>query len=347
MISRDTIEHRPLLGEDRLNSSSDLAPNSHVLITKFLENIRSYAYSTVPAASRAKWIRNMLVSTLLEAGIVLGSTYGSYHFMEDLDDEGKNPFIVASLGLFLNFLLRTPNMPMKKPLSDAIRIARSFLFTHIDSMTRYTLFHEGGHALMAKALFKNPNPKITLDSTYFGVGGGKTSYVGSSGLSELGEKFGQDTSGILVTAAGAGEGMIESYLGLIVAQLIPDNFSEIKTHLRFGVLMHLMRNLSYALSAYDDCTSSHDFCNMDKKADLSPYAAMLFMVGTLLLLQLGLSITTRLIGCAKRKLCTNSITEEVDEENRLDAVSVTDEENQVNADSVEEPPRRKYICNVM
>lgn len=347
---RQPSDERPLLKSESLGLST--VQNSHTLIAKSIEKLTAYAFATVPADSRAVWMRNMLISSLLEAGIVLGATYGSYHFMEDLDDEGKNPFIIASLGLFLNFMLRTPNIAMMKPLSDAIRIARSFLFTQLDSMTRYTLFHEGGHALMIETLFKEANPKITINPTYFGTGGGKTSFDTTSELTSLGEKFGRDASRALVTASGVGESMLECYAGLIAAQLIPDNFSEVKTHLRLSVLMHLERNIFYALSSYGECKPGHDFCNLEKRADISPYVAILFMVGTVLLLQIGLSITTRVVGCGKKKMYAPSATEDRDEENRLDLetpingnlVSIEDDENQISLDNeIDELPRRSFV----
>lgn len=308
----DVESQRPLLSEEEDDLDTDNSVNldlaltpeqsSNKWIAQLKQDIHTYLTSDEPGVPSRKWIRNIFIPSLLEAGVIVSSAYGSYHFMEDPEKDGmQSPFIPVSILLLMNFILRTPNIT-SRVLNDILRMFRSFLFSQMDIMSRHTLFHEGGHALTALSLFKDSNPKITIDPFYLGTGGGVTHYTFDGGLSEWGEKFGLDTSRLLVTANGTGVSVVEGYLSLIVAQLLPAKLSEVKTHLRLMVIMQLMGNLYYAISAYNGCEKGHDFCKLQEKGDIEPYAAALFMTGSLLLLQLTLSLSTRAMRYAKDKV---------------------------------------------
>lgn len=299
------------------------------------KDIYSYLRSGVSSIATKKHLLKLLITTLLEASVILGSVYAGSQFIDDEKGAENSPFIGPSLLLLSNFLLRTPDIT-EKHVRGLLVFVRGIIFSLMNAVSRTCLFHEGGHALTALSLFKQPKLHISLSSTWYGFNGGNTYFSAGNGLTQLGELFGKENSHIITSAAGAGEIMLESYLELIVAQCLSDEFLEIKTSLRLMVLANLIYNLYYALSEYLGCDKikGHDFCKLDE-AGFPPYAASLLMCGSLLALQIMLSATSRCYRYAKNK-CSNREIEDIriDEEdyqtiniNEEDGDRITEEDN--------------------
>jgi len=242
-------------------------------------------------------LRNILLPGLIESCVGLGYASAVIPFLEPNSSWWKNPFTMASIVLSANFLSRTIElMPRfnslphknKKQILQAWRFARGLLFSSLDLATRDVLIHEGGHALTTLCLFQNANPRITVTPGFMSAGG-YTSFSDTTRLNNLGETLGNDKSWMLVSAGGTGATMLWNYGSLIAAQAIPNDDSEIKSYLRFVVLVSVIHSVWYALSAYVACEPpGHDFCSLDKNG-ISPAVAASFIVGSMMFLQLLLS----------------------------------------------------------
>jgi hypothetical protein len=153
--------------------------------------------------------------------------------------------------------------------------------------TRYVLFHEGGHALSALALFKNSRPEISIEPGYFGAITGSTKYY-TTELTDLGQKIGFDASKTIISAAGMGTNMLEAFLFLILSECIPDQWLETKDFLRVNAFMDIFGLMGYFLTPYfSTCEAENDACSLNQDG-FPPYAGLLLVLLSTVLLELAL-----------------------------------------------------------
>lgn len=291
------------------------------------KNVYSCLRSTISSMATKKHLLNLFISTLVEAGFILGSVYASSQFIDDEKSAEHSPFIVPSLLLLTNFLLRTPNVT-KKHIKDLLVIVRGSIFSLMNTIARTPLFHEGGHALTALSLFKHPKPHISLHADWYGFDGGATHFKSNKGLTQLGGLLGHENSLTITTVAGVGESMVENYLALIIAQCVPNEFPEVKTSLRLMALTNLIGHLYYALTTYMGCHKSdgHDFCQLDE-VGFPPYAAIILMCGSMLILQAILSATPRCYQYIKNKCNPRDIEDINIDDDEYHPININDNSN--------------------
>ncbi len=292
------------LGSRELIDIDEAAPklSTYAKIRKFISNniIENPKNSLLPSAAES----------------VAGFTYASAAtpFITKNTPWYFHPFTTTSGILAINFLLRTSKFDNK--LNQKLnRTLRSGLFGVIDAIHRGVLTHEGGHALALLCLYLDSHPQITITPP----NGGLTNWGFSPGtkgtLSELGTMFGVQKTHAVISAAGAGAELLYNYGSLITAQAISDDYPEIKSHLRVSTAFSVVTAAYYALSAiWTSETATHDFCSLRDNGGIPPAAAALFLVGSVLLLQLFLSCTTAYCKKVNRENQEPNIEEIRDEE---------------------------------
>lgn len=155
----------------------------------------------------------------------------------------------------------------------------------IDTISRQPLIHESGHALACYLFYENTDISIEI----FPYGGGD-SLCGGTGPSDLGWKLGLKRYPIRM-AAGYMAGSLWDYITLIIAQSLPDKYSELKTYLRLTVLYSVLRACIAAIAAEEGQNDSFGIRNdfFDIRDDFPPLAALAVISGSFLLLQAGMS----------------------------------------------------------
>lgn len=242
--------------------------------------------------SKEERVRRAARASLAESMVSLGFSGLTVYFMEKNTSWIRNPLVVTTFSLLINFLLRIPHAP-EKWLEFSLRSLRGTIYSSIDQRTRDALWHEFGHVCAFLLLYDNSDPTITIAPSFL-TSGGNTHVSPNRELSELGTALGLENSKLAVSMAGTGASMAWNYAGLILASTLFDKHPEIKSHLLLSIIMSVLKSMEYALSPYYlDCHSkenrSNDFCRMDENG-ISPIYAMLFIVGSMLLLQLFLSV---------------------------------------------------------
>ncbi len=240
--------------------------------------------------------KNIILSTVAESSVATIWATLTTAYLDENTEWYRHPFTLMSAMLSLNALIRT----LKSCPAINNEYVQAAFYGFFDHLTRSALVHEAGHAITASVLFRAPtNTRITINPPE-----GLTNYDRSNGLTDIGNFFGPDASRSLVTAMGTGTELLWNGFSLLAAQLISDNHSQIKARLRFSVLFSMANHIVYALGALDDsnCINSNDFCNLEKRAGISPTAAVIFMVAMALVVQLTLSCCSKL----KKRLAVNT-----------------------------------------
>lgn len=241
--------------------------------------------------SKEERVRRAARASLAESMVSLGFSGLAVYFMEANSSWIRNPLLVTTFSLLINFLLRIPN-PSNKWMQFALRSLRSIVYSSIDQRTRDAIWHEFGHVCAFLLLYNKSDPSVTIIPSFFSAGG-NTHSSHSKTLSEFGAALGFENSQLATSMAGTGASMAWNYAGLILSTTLLGNHPEIKSHLRFSIAISVLKSIEYALSPYYlDCdkNKSNDFCRMDESG-ISPTYAILFIVGSILLLQLFLSLS--------------------------------------------------------
>jgi len=254
--------------------------------------------------------RDVLVPFFIEALIGYGYCGAVTPFLDN-NEQINNPFVSTSLLLLANLLIRTGNLKITGNSANLLlRIVRSGCFATIDNKTRDILLHEGAHLVGMLAVVKG-TPHITLQPNFFSMRG-ETSYPNPLMLSPFGQQLGLDPSEKLVSAAGTIGTTLWSQVSLLIAQMIPDQYPEVKLHIRLAAWMSIISSVSYALSAYsDECKNPNDFCKI--RDSLSPGAAIAAIVGSMVLVQAMLSGITACRKSKRRRLDIQDETPKVEE----------------------------------
>lgn len=210
-----------------------------------------------------------------------------------------HPFAASSFVLSSNLLNRM--MARSKLVSENERLLwmnlmfRSYLYANFNMIFTGTLIHEFGHVIAFLVLYNNTHPFINIT-----LPDGAYAQNINGTINELGLMLGENKTSTIVSASGAGHVMLWAYGGMLATQFIPDDYPELKMHIRLSAIFFVLKSALYALSALWSCEPrGHDFCNMEEKGGIHPLAAVGFIVGSALMVQLFLSCTTAY--CAKNK----------------------------------------------
>lgn len=147
-----------------------------------------------------------------------------------------------------------------------------------------TLIHETGHALAAKALYQNANPRIEI----LPFVGGFTRFS-TEKLSFLGRKLGEGKSIALTAAAGPFLSLSVSSGLLASSFCIEKKYPEISLYLRMTSIADFINHTIYALSALKASSTalSHDFVRL-RLCGIHPLAAATAIVATPILIACGM-----------------------------------------------------------
>jgi hypothetical protein len=148
-----------------------------------------------------------------------------------------------------------------------------------------TFIHESGHALAARAVYRNANPTIQI----FPFTGGRTTFNPNE-LSSFGKKLGETRSIALVTAAGPLLSLTVSLAALAASLFMRKSHPETSRYLETAALSDFLTHAFYALSALwtPRAHLSHDFVRL-ATLGLHPLAAAAAIAAAPILLILGIT----------------------------------------------------------
>lgn len=156
----------------------------------------------------------------------------------------------------------------------------------VDAHTRDLIFHEGGHALAANLLIKNPNSRITIKP----LEGGQTAYrLGP--LTKLGEFFGRNNSKLIIAAAGPAVSVVTATIGLGASLAIRKSNPEMSRYLKVIAADSIAQQAFYALSALwaPATQKGHDFLQL-MAGGIHPIAAVVSIVALPIIVRVGFFI---------------------------------------------------------
>ncbi|KIC73860.1 hypothetical protein DB42_BP00410 [Neochlamydia sp. EPS4] len=167
----------------------------------------------------------------------------------------------------------------------------------VDANTREVIVHEGGHALAAKILIKNPLVNVSITP----FNGGQTTYYVRS-LTTIGQYIGRANSELLIVAAGPALAVLAATAGYSASLALSKSHPELSRYLKTATLSTISQHFLYALSALWTTTSiqKHDFVNL-MAAGLSPIVAAISIVALPILIRVGFYIYHRNKGSQKEK----------------------------------------------
>lgn len=158
--------------------------------------------------------------------------------------------------------------------------------TLVDANTRDLIVHEGGHALAAHILIKNPRTKITIVPTQ----GGQTSYrIGA--LTKIGEFFGRNKSKLIIAAAGPAAAVVTATFTLGVSLSIRKSNPELSRYLKVIAVDSIAQQAFYALSALwvSATNKGHDFLQL-MAGGIHPAVAVIAIVALPIIVRIGFFI---------------------------------------------------------
>ncbi|SRR5579883_1208315 len=256
--------------------------------------IRKLQNNTNLSALKSKLNNPIARATLCEATYAFGFSGATYYFLDKSNVTWTNNPFTSSSGfltgnLFLRILSKYLNCNsdlIKDILNSIFNHVRGSLFALIDHGVRNTLMHEGGHVLAGELLYQS-SPNVTLTWDGF-VSSGVTYHNNFDGFTPLGEKIGEQTSAALISGAGAAMTMLSGFAMLAAAQILSNEYPEVKRHLRYTVFINILSLLLYALSPLDSCEAGNDFCALESHG-VTPVESISVILGSILLFQLMLS----------------------------------------------------------
>lgn len=172
------------------------------------------------------------------------------------------------------------------PEKTIANYAQAYVFVQTVDGCRDTLVHESGHALAASCLFKNANPKITVN-----VSSGNCRYYASpKQLTSIGKWLGMSSSRAVISAAGPVASLLCSCVLLTTSHFLPERYQTVKAYLNMMTIQSVVRHIVYALSA---CFASvvvkgHDFHNLWMLAGIHPVVSALCILAVPLILKIAL-----------------------------------------------------------
>lgn len=241
----------------------------------------------MPVDLKAK-IRKITPPSAVEYSIAIAYACAAIPFLAEDTAWYVHPLLSSTAYSLLNFMLRIPEEMVREYFGREwrlnLRFLRSVVFAIIDYNTRHPLVHEGGHAAAADSLFDHADVSITM-YPHFAYIDATTSY-NNTYLSTAGERIGRSNSYEVVAAAGLSATLAWNCVSLIAAQVLPDKYPEIKSHLRWSVAMNILVDFVAGMATVGgyECTDSTDYCVLDQHG-FPTAAAATTIVGVVLLLQ--------------------------------------------------------------
>jgi hypothetical protein len=164
---------------------------------------------------------------------------------------------VSAIFRYLEATGKTANFPSWFPKATEFN---SGAFAFVAAKRGQTLIHEGGHALAAKALFQNANPRVTVYPLSPSAMGSTEYFSGS--LTSFGKRLGKEKSLALVAAAGPIVSLSLSSILFTTGLAIKQSYPKISAYLTAAALQDFATHFFYALSAYWATHSTHDFVRL-------------------------------------------------------------------------------------
>lgn len=136
--------------------------------------------------------------------------------------------------------------------------------------------HEGGHAFLASAMFKNAKPEISI----FPFNGGSTSYIISNGLTKIGNFFGKYQALIVITAAGMMASTLFAMFEFAIANKLKESYPLISEFLTIHGIIQIFNEIIYALTAFvaSKADLAHDFVCLWEMGGIHPLIPITFMI---------------------------------------------------------------------
>ena len=304
------LDEESQVGDEELNASMDEENDERPMsLTHLNLNIVRITQPLNPPGWRIR-LPQTAKASFCEASIAFTCAAATNYFLAPNTSWLLNPFALSSLLFTGNFLLRilperelsihfiSRNLFTTSPTQHF----RNLLFTVIDNFNRAVLWHEAGHALANIMVCQNANPHIviTLGSSNQS---GYTVIDDCKVPSALGAALGYSNRRIVIDAAGALATTAWSGASLLLAQVIPNHYSEIKNCLRYIALLNILVDLGYVLSPYFyGCDDNYgDFCHIQKRG-MPPVVIAVFMLAVVMLAQISPVILSAFIqGCRNLK----------------------------------------------
>lgn len=198
--------------------------------------------------------------------------------------------------IYRQFLLKNKNSPKAVARKALLEKAIDFLqyleplvfSSRIDAKTRDLIVHEGGHALAAKILIKNPSTRITL---FPAENRGLTTYrVGA--LTQIGEFFGRAKSKLIIAAAGPALAVVTATVGFAASLALRKSKPELSRYLKVMSIDSISRHVFIALSALLAATKDqkgHDFVQL-MAGGVHPIVGAISMIALPLIVRIGFFI---------------------------------------------------------
>lgn len=298
-FKKSSREAEPLLGKQSPPQQPSeglikkLNPNNNSVISNALTTVTELAYLIPFAGISSNFVKGMSVRLnplLVTSSYVLGNSFmqGIMSKLVTVEDPSHNN-ILSKLRYF----------------------ARSLTFGLVDLSARGVLTHEFAHSLMMKQFYGEFGNITIVPNEYFGLClSGYTNYP-KTDLSDMGAKFGEKNSDLLISASGM---MGDTTLGIILAiigNLIPERFQQLRYHLLTMAYMNMASPIQYSLYSYSvDCTNNegYDPCKL-KNNGISPLILILVPLAVAFLIQ-----TSFIIAKSCRKSKSDSKAEEIPDE---------------------------------
>lgn len=218
------------------------------------------------ASQRKSVIADVAQKCLIELGVSLAIGIVSSFFTATLL-EGSVLFVAIALQTVCNAVFRSvgawaaQNPESKK--CQRITSISSYLcmtsFAYLSASNAQALIHESGHAIAAKWMFQNANPRISIIPCLGGV-----TQVATAQLSRWGKMFGRNRALFFVTLMGPFSSLFFSGLAMAVGLAVKARFSELGYYLigigRGDYYAHAL----YAMTALSSSpsTNAHDFVHL-------------------------------------------------------------------------------------
>jgi hypothetical protein len=288
--------------------------------------------SSSTAAIVCRIQRNSLASVipkaLLESFVAALSAASAVYFSSD--DTKRWPYINAVILESVNLLLRIPKRSISGWPCEGTYV-RAAIFAYLDFITRGTLLHELGHFTTMEMVAENARPNITLQSGFLSTSGLTTWGVPNDTINytQFGLDLGHNKS--MVTALAGGDFMtcLWSLFALTLAQCVPSDYAEIRSYLRFTVIMSAIMMFADVLGSLNStsCNMGNDDCEM-RKYGVDPMAIVGVLLLMMLVWQVGLHKLTSAF-CPSRsdeyKFCKDPYNYEDNIEEVLDSDSAVEE----------------------
>lgn len=273
---------------------------------------------------KSNLIKEIVKKTLIELAVALAFTAAACFFVAT--PIGMATLLLCSIAaIAINIILRSvnaycinrlyllkyDNSPAALEKKARFQMISNFLqylvptsfSTLVDANTRELIVHEGGHALAAQILVKNPNPRITINP----LQGGQTTYrIGA--LSKVGEFFGRENSKLLIAAGGPALAVGAATVAFGTSYALRKSNPELSRYLRVIAIDSIVQHAFYAVSALwtSAARTSHDFVRL-MAGGIHPIAAAVSIIALPLIVRIGFFIYDKVKEKAAAKAAQRNI----------------------------------------